>query len=196
MFKRTKCYWLLTMLVLTGLAGKIHNNTLSGKERRSLVKELKATQSAFVDNIENLSDRQFNFRHKNGLSIKQCIYKLTSIENNLWRTAKNGLRKEPSKIARSFTDEELMFFVLNQQFLTPAPELKFQNCKEALKFYKKQNNQIIKYVNTSTENIRAHIFSTPAGNLDAYQLLLLNTVYTKYFSEKIAAIKSSPNFPK
>lgn len=196
MFKRTKGYWLLTLLVLTGLAGKIHNNTLSGKERRSLVKELKVTQSAFLDNIENLSDMQLNFREKNGLSIKQCVYKLASIENNLWRTAKNGLRKEPSKTARSFTDEELISCIFNQQFLTPTPEIKFKNFKEALKFYKNQNNQIVKYVNTSTENIRAYIIHTSIGNLDAYQLLMLNTAYTKKFMEQIAAIKLLPNFPK
>lgn len=184
------------MLVLTGLAGKIHNNTLSGKERRFLVKELKTTQSAFLSKIENLPDKQLNFRQGNELSVKQRFYKLISIEHNLWRTAKNALHEEPLKIARSFTDEELISCIFNQPFSTSPHNLKFKNFKEALKFYKKQNNQIVKYVNTSTENIRAYIIHTSIGNLDAYQLLMLNAAYTKNLMEQIDVIQLSPKFPE
>jgi hypothetical protein len=37
MFKRTRGYLLLTLLVLTGLAGRKHNETLTGKEREQLL---------------------------------------------------------------------------------------------------------------------------------------------------------------
>jgi hypothetical protein len=37
MFKRTRGYLLLTLLVLTGLAGRTHNETFTGKESTQLL---------------------------------------------------------------------------------------------------------------------------------------------------------------
>lgn len=197
MFKRTKGYWLLTMLVLTGLAGKINSHTLSGKERRTLVRELKTSREAFTESIENLSEKQLNFRHpKNRITIKECIYQLAAIENDLWTTAKECLKNQPLNPRRSFTDEELLFCIGHQPPLLSAKPGKFKNVEDAIKFYKKNNDEIVKYVNTSTGNIRAHTVHTVIGNTDAYQLLLLNAVYTKYYTAKINELKSSQNFSK
>ncbi|MFL5788794.1 MAG: hypothetical protein ACJ748_12120, partial [Flavisolibacter sp.] len=64
MLKRTKGYFLLTMLVLTGLAGRLHTDTLSGKERRFLISELKLTSSDFLLSIKYLTPRQLNYISK------------------------------------------------------------------------------------------------------------------------------------
>lgn len=197
MFKRTKGYLLLTMLVLTGLAGKIHSDTLSGKERRTLIKDLKTTKAEFTESIADLTNRQLNFKPANNhLSIKECIYKLSSIENGLWAYAKLSLKEEPLKQARAFNDNELNSCILNQPTIIPVRQLKFKNVKEATKLYKTESAETLKYIQTSTENIRAHVISTSIGNLDAYQLLLLTTIYSKYFTDQIKIIKSNPNFPK
>ena len=58
MFKRTKGYLLLTLLVLTGLAGNTHSNSLSGKERKVLVNHLKDSKTAFLKSVKNLSEDQ------------------------------------------------------------------------------------------------------------------------------------------
>ncbi len=197
MFKRTKGYLLLTMLVLTGLAGRIHSGTLSGKERRTLVRELKTSRAEFIKSMEGLSGKQLNFRPaKNQLSVKECIYQLASIENGLWATVKTCLKQEALKQGRSFSDYELSSCILNQPYIIPARKLKFKNVKEAVKLYKNESAETLKYVNTSTENIRAHVISTSAGNLDAYQLMFLSTIYTKHITDQINEIKASPNFPK
>lgn len=197
MFKRTKGYLLLTMLVLTGLAGRIHSDTLSGKERRTLVRDLKTSKAEFIKSVEGLSGKQFNFRPaKNQLTVKECVYQLASIENGLWATTKTCLKQEALKQARSFNDEELNSCILNQPYIIPARKLKFKNVKEAVKLYKNESAETLKYVNTSTENVRAHVIQTAAGNLDAYQLMFLSAIYTKHITDQINAIKASPKFPK
>src|SRR6187551_3828204 len=99
MFKRTKGYFLLTMLVLTGLAGRLHTNILTTKERHYLVTELKTSKKELLKNVEDLSAKQLNFKaDKNALSIKECVYKLISIEYSLWTSAQNSLKQEPLSI--------------------------------------------------------------------------------------------------
>lgn len=196
MFKRNKGYLLLTMLVLTGLAGRMHSDTLSGKERRVLIKELKDSKTEFTESVEGLNTKQFSFKtSKNGLSIKDCVYRLASVESNLWLLTKNALHREPVQLQRTFSDEQLTSIRAQPDF-TGSKDQKFKNVKQALKVYKNERAEIQKYVNTSTENIRAHVAQTSIGNLDAYQLMMLNTIFAKYYTQQIEQIKSNPDFPK
>lgn len=196
MFKRTKGYFLLTMLVLTGLAGRLHTTILTTKERHTLASELKSSKNDFLKSVEGLSAKQFNFKAtKKDLSIKQCIYKLVSVESDLWTSAKVSLKQENSSLQKTISnDDALASFAEQKPF--QCNELKFKNSKEALKLYKNERSEMLKYVQTSTENIRAHIAKTCFGNFDAYQLMLMNTVYAKYYTQQIEEIKSHPNFPK
>jgi hypothetical protein len=196
MFKRTKGYFLLTMLVLTGLAGRMHTNILITKERRTLVTELKSSRNDFLRSVEGLSAKQLNFRPgKNELSIKECVYKLASVENYLWTTAKASLKEEITCVPKSISNDEALFsFVAQKNF--QCNEVNFKNTKEALKFYKNERADILKYVHTSTENVRAHAAKTCAGNFDAYQLIMLNAIFANYYTQQIENIKMHANFPK
>ena len=197
MFKRTKGYFLLTMLVLTGLAGRMHSNILTAKERHTLVTELKTSKNDFIKSIETLSAKQLSFKPgKNQLPIKDCVYKLVSIETSLWTFAKASLKQEASPVQKTISNDEALNAIPQWQKAFPCNDQKFKTVKEALKFYKNERNEMLRYVHTSTENVRAHIGKTCMGNFDAYQLMLLNTVYAKYYTEKIEEIKTHPNFPK
>jgi hypothetical protein len=196
MFKRNKGYFLLTMLVLTGFAGRMHTNILTTKERRTLVTELKSSRNDFFKAVDGLSPKQLNFRTgKKDLSIKEYICKLVSTENNLWIAAKTSLRQDTSSLKKTISDDEMLPSVIQQKSFR-CKELKFKTTREALKFYKNEKAEMLKYVHTSTQNVRAHVTTTCLGNFDAYQLILLNTIFAKYYTQQIEAIKAHPNFPK
>src|SRR5689334_455112 len=93
MYKRTKGYILLTMLVLTGLAGRIHTDTLRGKERKLLVTQIKSDKNTLLDEINGLSTKQFYFKI-NGTSIKKCVLEQINYENNIWMACKDQLSKQ------------------------------------------------------------------------------------------------------
>ena len=195
MFKRTKGYFLLTMLVLTGFAGRMHSNILTTKERHMLVTELKTSRNDFLKTVEGLSSKQFDFKaNKKELSIKEYIYKLVSMENNLWEAAQASLKQEISTVKNTFPDEALISLAQQQKML--QNNIKFKTVKEALKFYKNERSEMLKYVHTSTENVRGHIAQISMGNFDVYQLMLLNTIYSKYYTQQIEQIKTHSNFPK
>jgi hypothetical protein len=197
MFKRTKGYFLLTMLVLTGLAGRLHTNILTTKERRTLVAELKTSKKDLLKTVEDLSTKQLNFKaDKNALSVRECVYQLISIEHSLWTSAQASLEQEPSSIQKTISYDEALSAITEQQKKFQHTELKFKSIKEALKFYKSERAEMQRYVQTSTQNVRQHIARTDMGNFDAYQLMLLNTIYAKQCIQQIEKIKARPNFPK
>jgi len=195
MFKRTKGYFLLTMLVLTGLAGRMHSNILSTKERHTLVTELKTSKNDFLKNVDDLSARQMNFKlRKKDLSIKDYIYKMVSMETSLWSACQASLKEEPSSIQKTYSDETLISVIQQQQIFFRT--IQFASSKEALKLYKHEDAEMLKYVHTSTENIRGHGLNTNFGYFDCYQLILLTTIYCKYYTEQIEKIKANPKFPE
>ena len=194
MFKRTKGYFLLTMLVLTGLAGRLHSDTLTTKERRHLVNELKTSRSAFIKSIGGLSEKQLKFRAaKNALSIKECVFRLVSIENELWNSAKTALEQDKQSLPGRVSDDALSL-APQQDFNHKG--IPFKTVKEALKQYKSNRQEMNKYVNTSTQDVRSHIAQIEFGTFDAYQLMLLSVQYCKYYTRQIEMIKQTPNFPK
>lgn len=194
MFKRTKGYFLLTMLVLTGLAGRIHSDTLTTKERRQLVTELKSSRTDFTKSITDLSEKQLKFKAgKNALSIKECVFRVVAIEKELWTSAKTALKQENKPVSKAVSDDAL-YVVPDEDFR--GSELKFKTIKEALKHYKSNRQEMMKYVNTSTQDVRSHIAQTELGNFDAYQLIALSAMYCKYYTRQIEKIKATPNFPK
>ena len=70
MLKRTKGRLLLTLLVITGLAGTLSNTALTEKERKFVVHNLKDTKSEVQKSIKGLSDAQLNFKTAPLLKMK------------------------------------------------------------------------------------------------------------------------------
>src|SRR3982751_4119986 len=106
MLKRTKGYLLLTMLVLTGLAGRFHTETLTNKERRILLQGIKEARAAFNESTSGLSKKQVNFRiAKSQPSIKDYIYQAVSAEQYFWSIAKDALVQKGAIRKNMLSDE-------------------------------------------------------------------------------------------
>lgn len=196
MFKRKKGYFLLTMLVLTGLAGRIHLDTLSGKERRTLTREIKTTKIELIQSIEGLSLQQLNFKTgKDRPSIRTCVYRLVATEHSLWASAKHSLQQQIGPEHLKPVNDELLPSLVGKKILEGDPA-GFKSMAEALKLHKSIQNEMQRYIHTSTQNVRAHIVPTAAGNLDAYQLMMLSTLYSREYLQQIQQIKQARNFPK
>src|SRR5947209_2893244 len=139
MLKRTKGYFLLTMLVLTGLAGRLHTDTLSGKERRFLISELKLTSSDFLLSIKYLTPRQLNYISKMELHpVKEYIFSLVSLERKYWNLAKSSITKG-SQLQNevSINDNELMELLEKNNNVQPvkAKLAGFKNTRLAIDLF-------------------------------------------------------------
>ena len=196
MLKRTNGYLLLTLLVLTGLAGRLHTETLNGKERRHLIQELKTSRQELRVSVRGLSDQQLDFRsNPEQPTIRECMYALSSFETALWNTSKQALKNSASESPkREMEDGSLKEHI--SLLLSTKPHIKFNSYEESLSRYYDTRAELLKFARTTTGNVRAHTANTSIGVLDVYQLMLLNSAATRYYVSKIREIRSHRKFPE
>ena len=200
MYKRTKGYILLTMLVLTGLAGRIHTDALRSKERKLLVTQIKSDRNALLDEIKRLSMKQFYFKI-NGTSIKKCVQEQINYENDIWMACKDQLSKQVIVLSdkHAVTDAEFQHLLLTGgiDFDLHTSHYKIiKTQKEEITALKNLKDEELKFARTTTDNLHKYTLQTNCGTLDIYQVLLLTSTITKNTLQQIQSIRSSQHFPK
>ena len=206
MLKRTKGCLLLTLLVITGLAGTLKDTSLSHKERKSAMTLMKDTKATALKSIKDLSLAQLNFKAApDKWSVKECIYHIAISEKNLWDMLEASLKGPANPEKRSeikMTDEQLIKMIedRNTELKTTEPfELKnkpYKTLGDALSAFKSRRTDHIKYIKTTTEDLRNHIVQMPFGSLDCYQLCLMMASQSNRYTQQIDEMKTDPNFPK
>lgn len=203
MLKRTKGYTLLLLLVLTGLAGRLSTTTITSKERRLAIDELKESKTDVVKNIKSLSEKQLNFKkNKHSWSIKEYLHHIVLAEQNLWKMADAALKQQEKKFEIKLSDEKALFLLANSEAEQQAKEdfklaqTKWKTTEQILDDFKTKRNELIKFAKTSTDNMRNHILQMPIGYIDSYQMLLYLAAHTRGHVKNIEEIMADPDFPR
>lgn len=203
MLKRTTGRWLLTLLVITGLAGTITDSSLSQKERKQAITLIKSSKAAILSSITGLSREQMNYKPSPAEpSIGELLMTMVALEKKCSDEIKAVMEKpsdSEDRLKITLTDDQLLAkdnYTLCKALAEEMPQDKWKNPDEALKKFITLRNQHIKYIRSSTEDLRNHVLHTPAGWIDCYQYYLLLADRSNYVAEKIEQLKSSPSFPK
>jgi hypothetical protein len=200
MLKRTKGYVLLALLVVTGLASQVSHTTLSSKERRFLVQHLKETKTDVVRSVKGLSQEQLHFKPAaDSLSIKECMEQLALLEDSLWALATTALQQPVDQgqcNAITVNDAALLQEESKKVLAKKTVPARWSSATAALEHFKTQRQKTIKYVKTTTADVRSHVTQLSVGTLDAYQVVLLMSVHTASYTQHIETIKAHPAFPK
>lgn len=206
MLKRTMGRSLLTLLVVTGLAGTLRDSSISKKERKFGITILKDTRDAAIDATMNLSEEQLNFKAApEKWSVKECMYHIAGAEKLLW-TMFEGIMKAPANPERrseiKVTDEQLVQMIQDRSKKAQAPEpiqpknTGFASLNEAITDFKKNRNNHVKYLKSSTEDLRNHVVQMPFGYIDCYQFLLFMGAHSDRHTQQMNEIKKDSGFPK
>lgn len=205
MLKRTQGRWLLSLLVITGLAGTLNNTSLTHKERKFAINLVKDGRSELFNSIEGLSNAQLNFRaHSKSQSIKQIIFHIAASEKKSWDILTTILKNAPNPEKRSLinlSDDQLIALMENPGsniFTSESNTIRsnsFNSLNEALESFKSQRNVLIKYIKLSTEDLRDHVIQIPFGWIDCYQFFLAMCSHTNWHIKQIEELKSNPDFP-
>ena len=206
MIKRTKGRLLIALLVITGLAGTIHNNSISQKERKYGVKEMKESKNDVIKSVKDLSDAQLNFKPApDKWSVKECMYHIALSEINLWQLLEGTLKAPANPEKRSeikITDDQIVAMMENRTNKVKTQELfdpknaPWKTLTEALEDFKNSRNDHIKYMKTTTEDLRNHVVQLPFGWIDSYQLYLMIAAHSNRHIQQITEVKNNPGFPK
>ena len=206
MHKRTKGYTLLLLLVLTGLAGRLSTTTITSKERRFLIEELKESKTGVQKSVKGLKEEHLNFKASpENWSIKECLQHIALAENNLWIIADAALKKTANpekKTEIKITDHQVLNMLTSRDKKFQAPESfkpiksNWKTTDETLDAFKDKRTDLIKYAKTTTDDMRNHVLQMPVGHIDAYQMLLYISAHTKRHTLQIEEVKANPAFPK
>ncbi|MGZ5135281.1 MAG: DinB family protein [Chitinophagaceae bacterium] len=205
MLKRTKGRLLLTLLVVTGFAGTLNDNTLTKQERKFIVSLLKDTKTDVFKTVKTLSAAQLNYRQSpDQWSIKECFYHLTLAENSLWSRLEEAM-KEPAKPEQrskvKISDLDLLKAITNRDIKAKAPEAfmpekaAWKSINEALSEFKVSRSQHLKYAKTTTEDLRNHFIQMPIGWIDCYQFIIFMSAHSDRHTQQINEIMADPGFP-
>ena len=206
MLKRTKGRILLTMLVITGLAGTVNNSTLSNKERKFVIIQLKDTKTDLVASIKGLSETQFNFKPSaQKWSIKECIYHITSTEKSLWNKLEAAMKEAATpekRLELKISDEDLLKAITDQtakDMMTESlqqDKFRWHSVSDALSIFKSSRAQYSKYIKTTTGDLRNHFIQLPIGWVDCYQSIIFMSGHSNRYIHEISEIIADPRFPK
>lgn len=206
MLKRYLGLSLLAFLVITGLAGTVHNTAISKPERKTALGLLKESRNEVINSVKDLSLHQLNFKSiKDRNSVKQIIFQIAATEKNLWQTFKSAMDGQDTPDRRKeikLSDTQLIHLIENEEAdfkmgTTQKEDFNsYKSIQEALQSFKSLRAAHIKYMKSSTEDLRNHVVEMPFGYIDCYQLCLLMGAYSNYLVEKIERLKTDPRFPK
>ena len=205
MIKRTMGRSLLTLLVVTGLAGTINDTSISKKERKSGIVIMKDTRDDAVNATKGLSDAQANFKATpEKWSVKECMYHIAGAEKLLW-TMFEGTMKAPANPEKrseiKVTDEKVVSMIEDRTTKAQAPEpiqpknTGFSSLTEAVEDFKNSRGNHIKYLKNSTEDLRNHVVQMPFGYIDCYQFLLFMAAHSNRHTQQMNEVKANPGFP-
>jgi hypothetical protein len=197
---------LLTLLVVTGLAGTEKNTTLTKQERKIAITDLKDTKANLLKSVKGLSEAQLNFKTApDRWSIKECVYHITLSEQGLWGMLEAGMKAPATTEKRAeikMTDEDWMKGVTNRSNKQKAPEpfqpekATWKSTEEAFTAFKVMRAEHLKYAKNTTEDLRNHVLQLPFGMIDCYQFILFTSGHCNRHTQQINEIKADPNFPK
>ena len=100
------------------------------------------------------------------------------------------------------TDEQLIKMMEDRSFKVKTMEpfepknTPYKSLDEAVEAFKTMRNDHIKYMRSTTEDMRNHVVQMPFGSLDCYQLCLMMASHSNRHMQQINEVKADPNFPK
>ena len=201
MFKRTNGYILLTLLVLTGFAGRVTNETLHSKERRLLINHLKESRADFLTTVTGLSDAQLDYRSGQGKpTIREYLHHIAQAETELSALADKALKTPAGQdLSSKISDTDLSEHLLHEcpvPFYPQGERVSGESGNDVLDQFKTTRAKAIKYIRTTTQDVRAYTTLTPVGHADPYQLYLGLCTHLDRHTREIKELMASPGFPR
>jgi hypothetical protein len=205
MLKRTKGRVLLALLVVTGFAGTLNDNTLTKQERKSVVSYLKDAKTDLFKTIKGLSAAQLDYKvSPDDWSIKETIYHLATQEEELWSNLEKAMKEPPSPETQSLvklSDEDVAESAISKEIKIVTSSLHpgrgtWQSLNEALLAFKNSRSQHLKYVKTTTADLRGHFIQLSEGWIDCYQFIIFMAEHSNMHISRINTLTTETAFPK
>ena len=202
MLKRTKGRLLLTLLVVTGFAGTLNTASLSTRERKVVILSLKEYKSELIKNLRGLSQHQLNYQVADGNgSIHETLQHIVAEEAGLWKLLESAMAQpaKPEDRASIVVEDEEILNASRGGDKCRGKDLAHGKIARLpvqviLNEFKASRSKQLKYIKTTTEDLRNRVVDSPIGRIDCYQLLLYMALHTNAHLDEISAATDRAGF--
>jgi hypothetical protein len=198
MLKRTKGRILLTMLVITGMAGTVRDNSLSTQQRKALIAPLREVKNELPVLIKRLNKDQLNFRlDEKSQTIREIFLDLVNGDRVLWQRLEDAMKQPIPSPADLITakDNPGPFDRLDGK-VEKKQARSVKSVEDALTFFKEMKAVQVKYIRTTTEDLQSRCVMVDGKTLDCQQLLNLIVTRNEGKLAQIHQIVADPLFPQ
>lgn len=206
MLRRTTGRLLLILIVITGSAGTIVNNSISKPDRKYALSIMKDSQKELTKATKGLSTAQQDFKAApDKWSVRECVYHIAASEKRLWSIFEEAMKNAPAPEKRKeirIKDEELVTMAQDRSKKNQAPEslrpdnAGYKNMAEALADFKISRQDHIRYMRTSTEDMRNRVVQLAFGWIDCYQLYIFIAAHSKRHIAQLHEVQAAAGYPK
>jgi uncharacterized damage-inducible protein DinB len=189
----------LSSLIVLATSLNAAAGPLTESERQRLVARLEMTSSWLIDEVSGLSATQLQFRPApDAWSIMDVLDHLVVVGPIYWRDLQNAIKGPPSARAKTNTDADILWYGIDRTYREKAvpselPKRQVRGLSDALDSYRKQHAQLMQYVRTTDDDLRARIVERQGS--DAYQWALLISTHEQRHILQIREIKRHSRFP-
>jgi hypothetical protein len=180
--------------------------SITKQERKSAEKFLSESEASALTTVSKLSEAQLKFKPApDKWSVEECMMHIAASETVLWGIV-DGTMKAPANPEKraeiKWSDEEVMKnFADRTNKVKTFPPLEPQNsgfnsASGAGASFKENRDKLIKYVNTTNDDLRNHVTKLEAGYFDSYQMVLFIGAHTNRHVAQMKEVMADPNFPK
>ena len=190
---------ILCLVAIPLLAGPLKQG-----DRDFALSQLHATRKMVLDAIDGLSEAQWKFKPApDRWSIAEIVEHLILTEESMMGWTKKVL-ETPAVEGRSASraaDEKIYAGYLDRSQKASAPaELrpttgKWPTPAAAAQEFAYRRDRTLEYVRTTQDDLRGHVTKGPGGDMDAYQMVLLNAAHTERHMAQLNEVKAAPGYP-
>jgi hypothetical protein len=191
-----------TRLILALATAPLWAQTLSQGERDFAMSSLHASRKMFLDAISGLSDAQWKFKPApDRWSIAEVAEHVVLSDDlkQVQEMLKSPVaapgtvdRKQDAKLLEKMADRT------NKAQAPPAlqPTGRWATPEAAAAEFRKRQDGIIAYVETTKDALRDHASGSGENAFDAYQLIVMLAGHTQRHVAQINEVKADPKYPQ
>lgn len=178
---------------------------LTDAERKYASNLLQESKQELLAKVKGLSPAQLAFKADSASwSIAQCVEHIAVTEDGLFGMSQSTLKSpaDPSKRSEvKMSDDQVLKMITDRSSKFKAQEAvkpsgRFGSFDAALKSFASSRDKNIKYINTTSDDLRNHYTDFPFGKVDAYQTIIFMVGHSKRHTAQIDEVMQNANFPK
>ncbi len=182
------------------------DGAMTPAERFYLLDQLELSKKNLLASIDGLTEAQWKFKPAaNVWSVEECAEHLILAEefifNEAMRVLKTPAVPRPVNSNAEF-DRQFAAGVQDRSHKLTAPEpitpsgTKYATPADAAREFTARRDKTIAYVKSTENELRGHVGPGPAGQMDAYQFILLIAAHSGRHTQQIQEVRANPGYPK